>query len=54
MTQDHVLFPSATQLVLSGTPFPKAGQTCYRKPGTPLEFYLLDALYVAWLLREAP
>ena len=46
--------PSATQLVLSGTPFPKAGRTRYRKPGTPSEFYLLDALYVAWLLREAP
>lgn len=46
--------PNATQLVLSGKQFPKAGRTRYRKPGTPSEFYLLDALYVAWLLREAP
>ena len=46
--------PSATQLVFSGTQFPKAGWTRYRKPGTPSEFYLLHALYVAWLLREAP
>ena len=46
--------PHATQLVLSGTPFPKAGRTRYRKPDTPSDFYLLDALYVAWLLREAP
>ena len=46
--------PTATQLVLSGKPFPKAGRTRYRKPDTPSEFYLLDALYVAWLLREAP
>lgn len=45
---------NATQLVLSDKPFPKAGRTRYRKPDTPSEFYLLDALYVAWLLREAP
>jgi parafibromin len=45
---------NATQLVLSGKPFPKAGRTRYQKPDTPSEFYLLDALYVAWLLREAP
>ncbi|KAF8801452.1 RNA polymerase II-associated protein [Phlegmacium glaucopus] len=46
--------PNATQLVLSSKPFPKASRTRYRKPDTPSDFYLLDALYVAWLLREAP
>ena len=39
--------PNATQLVLSGKPFPKVSRTRYRKPDTPSEFYLLDALYVA-------
>ena len=47
-------FPNATQLVLNGKPFPKASRTRYQKPDTPSEFYLLDALYVSWLLREAP
>ncbi|KDR82037.1 hypothetical protein GALMADRAFT_135412 [Galerina marginata CBS 339.88] len=43
----------ATDLVIDGTPFPKTSRTRYRKAGTSTEFYSLDAVYVAWLLRLA-
>ncbi|KAF8162717.1 RNA polymerase II-associated protein [Crassisporium funariophilum] len=44
----------ATQLVLSGETYLKSSQTRYRKPGATSDFYSLDAIYVAWLLRDAP
>lgn len=42
----------ATQLVIDGKPFPKSSHTRYRKAGTSSDFYSLDAVYVAWLLRQ--
>ncbi|KII89442.1 hypothetical protein PLICRDRAFT_109795 [Plicaturopsis crispa FD-325 SS-3] len=46
---------SATHLVLSPTvSFPKSSPTRYLKPGSTTEFFTLDAIYLAWLLRDAP
>ncbi|KAH9483530.1 Cell division control protein 73 [Psilocybe cubensis] len=42
----------ATQLVIDGRSFPKSSRTRYRKAGTSSDFYSLDAVYVAWLLRQ--
>ncbi|PPQ91787.1 hypothetical protein CVT25_000432 [Psilocybe cyanescens] len=43
----------ATQLVIDGKLYPKSSRTRYRKAGTSAGFYSLDAVYVAWLLRQA-
>jgi parafibromin len=54
---------SATDLVISpGYTFSKSTPTRYRKPGTssndpsskPQDFFSLEAVYLAWLLRDAP
>jgi parafibromin len=53
----------ATHIVLDGTPFPKSSPTRYRKPSVsdtsepslaPQDFFSLNAVYLAWLLRDAP
>lgn len=50
---------AATLLVLNDHPFPKSTPTRYRKAGAPTEtkvrsdFYTLDAVYTAWLFRDA-
>lgn len=43
----------ATSLVINGQPFPKSTRTRYRKAGAPSDFYSLDAVYAAWLFRDA-
>ncbi|KAF4615188.1 hypothetical protein D9613_003417 [Agrocybe pediades] len=43
----------ATELVIDGKPYPKSSRTRYRKAGSSSDSYSLDALYVAWLLRQA-
>lgn len=43
----------ATTLVINGHSFPKSSRTRFRKAGAPSDFYTLDAVYVAWLLRDA-
>jgi parafibromin len=54
---------SATHIVISpGYSFSKAFPTRYRKPGTssndpsskPQDFFSIEAVYLAWLLRDAP
>jgi parafibromin len=54
---------SATHLVISpGYSFQKSTPTRYRKPGTssndpsstPQDFFSIEAVYLAWLLRDAP
>ncbi|KAF8959744.1 RNA polymerase II-associated protein [Flammula alnicola] len=44
---------SATSLVVNGQSIPKSSPTRYRKAGAPSDFYSLDAVYVAWLFRDA-
>ena len=50
---------AATHLVLNDHPFPKSISTRYRKADAPADtkvrsdFYTLDALYAAWLFRDA-
>ena len=48
--------PSATHLVLSPSiSIPKSSLTRYRKPGTSSsDFFTVEAVYLAWLLRDAP
>jgi parafibromin len=43
----------ATSLVINDQPYPKSTRTRYRKAGAPSDFYSLDAVYVAWLFRDA-
>ncbi|KAF9481350.1 RNA polymerase II-associated protein [Pholiota conissans] len=43
----------ATLLVINDQPLPKSTRTRYRKAGAASEFYTLDAVYVAWLFRDA-
>ncbi|KAF5318071.1 hypothetical protein D9619_012160 [Psilocybe cf. subviscida] len=43
----------ATSLVINGQSFPKSSRTRFRKAGAPSDVYTLDAVYVAWLLRDA-
>jgi parafibromin len=46
---------SATHLVLSPTlSLAKSGPTRYLKPGASKDFFSLEAIYLAWLLRDAP
>ena len=45
--------PEATELVIDGKSYPKTTRTRYRKAGSTSDFYTLDAVYVAWLLRQA-
>ncbi|KAI6037815.1 RNA pol II accessory factor, Cdc73 family-domain-containing protein [Pisolithus marmoratus] len=50
---------NATHLLLGQVPFPKSTPTRYAKPGvsnaaSPGDFYTLEAVYLAWLLRDAP
>ena len=50
---------AATHVVLSPTlSLPKSTPTRYSKPGTsassPSDFFTLEAVYLAWLLRDAP
>jgi hypothetical protein len=50
---------SATHILLGSTPFQKATPTRYRKPGistpaNPQDFFSLEAVYLAWLFRDAP
>ena len=50
---------AATHIVLSPTlSLPKSTTTRYSKPGTsassPSDFFTLEAVYLAWLLRDAP
>ncbi|CAA7260948.1 unnamed protein product [Cyclocybe aegerita] len=45
---------NAKQLVIDGHSYTKSSSTRYRKAGAPSDFYSLDAVYVAWLLRDAP
>jgi parafibromin len=48
---------SATHIILPSGSVPKSAPTRYRKPGTsgssPQDFYTIEALYLAWLLRDA-
>ncbi|EAU82000.1 RNA polymerase II accessory factor [Coprinopsis cinerea okayama7 len=49
--------PNATHIVFgTTTTFPKTAPTRYRKPGstTDSDVYSLEALYLAWLYRDAP
>ncbi|TFK32607.1 RNA polymerase II accessory factor [Crucibulum laeve] len=45
---------SATHLHISGTSFPKSTLTRYLKPASGTDCYPLGAIYLAWLLRDAP
>lgn len=49
---------NATKIVVSGATLEKSSSTRYRKPGvttsTPQDFYSVEAVYLAWLLRDAP
>lgn len=46
---------SATHLVLSpDLSLPKSTPTRYLKPGASKDFFSLEAIYLAWLLRDAP
>jgi hypothetical protein len=57
-------FVSATHIVISPDhAFPKSTPTRYRKPGVststdpisnPADFFSLEAIYLAWFLRDAP
>lgn len=52
---------AASHLQLSNKPFPKSSPTRLRKPGgtssdpasNPQDFFTLEAVYLAWLLRDA-
>lgn len=48
---------AATHIVLSSGNIPKSTPTRYRRAGTsgssPQDFYAVEALYLAWLLRDA-
>lgn len=49
----------ATHISLGSAILPKSGPTRYTKPGAadallPNDFYTLEAIYLAWLLRDAP
>jgi len=48
--------PTATHLSLSGRAFAKNSTTRYRSSGASSgsDFYTLDAVYLAWTLRDAP
>ncbi|KIM63855.1 hypothetical protein SCLCIDRAFT_116100 [Scleroderma citrinum Foug A] len=51
--------PSATHISLGSTTIPKSTPTRYTKPGVShaalsTDFYTLEAIYLAWLLRDAP
>ncbi|KAI5982806.1 RNA pol II accessory factor, Cdc73 family-domain-containing protein [Pisolithus albus] len=50
---------NATHLSLGSVSLPKSAPTRYSKPGvpnatTPSDFYTLEAIYLAWVLRDAP
>lgn len=52
LTATHFLFPPAITL-------PKSNPTRWRKPGitvasSPSDFFSVEAVYLAWLLRDAP
>ncbi len=42
------------QIVIGDNSFPKSSPTRYRKAGAPSDFYPLEAVYLAWLLKDAP
>ena len=47
---------ASTSLIINAHPFPKGTRTRFRRGagGATADFYTLDAVYVAWLLRDAP
>ena len=51
---------ASTSLIINSLPFPKSTRTRFRRGvagaavGGATDFYTLDAVYVAWLLRDAP
>jgi parafibromin len=46
---------ASTSLIINTHPFPKGTRTRFRRgAGGATDFYTLDAVYVAWLLRDAP
>ncbi|KAG5637917.1 hypothetical protein H0H81_002678 [Sphagnurus paluster] len=50
---------SATHLLVSSIPLPKSSPTRYLKTGVttasgPSDFFSVEAIYLAWLLRDAP
>jgi parafibromin len=48
---------ASTTLIINSLPFPKVTRTRFRRgagAGGATDFYTLDAVYVAWLLRDAP
>ena len=46
---------ASTSLIINALPFPKNTRTRFRRgAGGATDFYTLDAVYVAWLLRDAP
>ena len=47
---------ASTSLIINSLPFPKGTRTRFRRGagGATADFYTLDAVYVAWLLRDAP
>ena len=52
-------FLDATHIVISSVVLPKSTPTRWRKPGVtaasePSDFFSLEAIYLAWLLRDAP
>jgi len=44
----------ATSLIINSQPFPKSTRTRFRRGAGANDFYALDAVYLAWLLRDAP
>ena len=44
---------NSTQIIIGDNAFSKSTPTRYRKAGAPSDFYSLDAVYLAWLLRDA-
>jgi parafibromin len=44
----------ATSLIINSKPFPKSIRTRFHRGAGANDFYALDAVYVAWLLRDAP
>jgi hypothetical protein len=46
---------ASTSLIINTLSFPKGTRTRFRRgAGGATDFYTLDAVYVAWLLRDAP
>ena len=45
---------SATHISLGSTTLAKSTPTRYTKPGVSTDFYTVEAIYLAWLLRDAP